>query len=64
MLKDVTLVLKISVKRSMTDAETLGDMRYSGLMLAALRKLHEGSINDVLPQLQALPLCPIRRRDH
>jgi hypothetical protein len=49
MLEDVTLVLKISVKRSMTDAETLGDMRYSGLMLAALRKLHEGSINDVLP---------------
>jgi hypothetical protein len=33
----------------MTDAETLGDVRNSGLMVAAFRKFHEGGINYFLP---------------
>jgi hypothetical protein len=49
MFEDVALVLKISVERPMTDAETLGDVRNSGLMVAAFRKFHEGGINYFLP---------------
>jgi hypothetical protein len=48
-LEDIALVLEVSVKRPVSDAETLGYVRYTGLMIAALRKFYEGSIDYFSP---------------